>query len=319
MGLVPPHRGLGTPEPRLWANPATPPPPGPLGRHRSFRAEELAEPFEPPVTFKGPPRQNAWAHAPAHQRPHLGQPLRRPHSQRTGPASLLWAKDNPRSAPKGPLPRGQAVPWRVLGTPEPQLQTHPAVPPPPWPLGRRQAFRMGEWSGPSEPRRFRRPPHRNALSHTPARQRPYLGPLLHTPHSQPIQAAGLLGSNPNPRSVPEGHLPRGLAPQRRGLGTPEHQHRTHPAAPLPPGPLGVPLVIQDGRIVRALGALATFEGPPRQKAWAHAPARQRPHLGPPISSPHSRRIGPAGLLGANPNPRSAPEWPLTRGLAPQAR
>ena len=55
------------------------------------------------------------------------------------------------------------------------------------------------------------------------------------------------------------------------------------------------------------------KAPPRQNAWAHAPARQRPHLGPPLQAPHSQRIGPVGLLGANPNPRSAPEWPLLRG------
>ena len=62
---------------------------------------------------------------------------------------------------------------------------------------------------------------------------------------------------------------------------------------------------------------ASFEGPLCQNTWAHAPALQRTPLGPPPCSPQRRWILPAGLLGANPNPSSAPKGPLPRGLALQ--
>ena len=57
--------------------------------------------------------------------------------------------------------------------------------------------------------------------------------------------------------------------------------------------------------------------PPCQNAWAHAPHPQCPHLGQPLRSPHSLWLVSACLLGPNPNPRSAPECPFPRGLAPQ--
>ena len=127
------------------------------------------------------------------------------------------------------------------------------------------------------------------------------------------------GGNPNARSAPEGCLPRGLAPQRWGLGTPEPKRRTHRAAPLPPGVVGALPVIQGGKRTGPSEPPATFEGPLRQNARALSPARQHPHLGPPLRSQHSRRIRLGGLLGANPNPRSAPEGPLLRSLARQRR
>ena len=61
---------------------------GPSGRIPSFRVGERAGPSQPPATFKGAPCQNASAHAPARQRPHLGLPLRSPRSRRIGTASL---------------------------------------------------------------------------------------------------------------------------------------------------------------------------------------------------------------------------------------
>ena len=155
----------------------------------------------------------------------------------------------------------------------------------------------------------------NASAHASAHQCPHLGQPLRKPHNQQIGPSGLLGSNPNPRLAVEGPLPRGLAPPRQGLGSPEYQRRTHPAALPRPGPLGAP---SSFRVVERAGpseSPATFKGNPHQNARAHAPAHHCPHLGPPLRSPHSRRIGPASLLGANPNPRSAPEEPLPRGLA----
>ena len=47
----------------------------------------------------------------------------------------------------------------------------------------------------------------------------------------------------------------------------------------------------------ALETLLTFKCLPRQKAGAHIPDGQRPHLSPPLHSPHRGRIWPAGLLG----------------------
>ena len=141
---------------------------------------------------------------------------------------------------------------------------------------------------------LRRPLRQNTWAHAPALQRPHLGPPLSSMHSWRIRPAGLLGAIPNPRLAPEGPLPRGLATQRWGLGTPEPRQRTHPASPPPPEPLGAPLVIQGGRMGRALQAPATFVGHPPRNAWAHASARQRPHLGPPL---HHRTAGGSGLPG----------------------
>ena len=70
-----------------------------------------------------------------------------------------------------------------------------------------------------------------------------------------------MGAKSNPRLAHEEPLPRGLAPQRRGLGIPELQSETHPAAPTPTEPLGASPVIQDGKTGRALQPLATFKGP----------------------------------------------------------
>ena len=115
---------------------------------------------------------------------------------------------------------------------------------------------------------------------------------------------------------PKGPLPRVLAPQRQGLGTPKPQHLIHPATPLPCRPLRAQPVIQGGNTGTALQDPGTFDGPPGQNAAAHAPARQCPHLGPPLCSLHSQQIRPAGILGANTNPRLTPKGPFLRGLVP---
>ena len=137
------------------------------------------------------------------------------------------------------------------------------------------------------------PPRQNASTHAPACRRPHLSPPISSPPSQRIEPAGFLEANPNPRSAPEGPLPSGLVPLRRGLRTPEPQRWTHPAARPPPEPLGALLVIHGGRQAGPSEPPANFKGPLRQNAWAHAPARQRPPLGPPLCLRHIRRMGPA--------------------------
>ena len=131
-------------------------------------------------------------------------------------------------------------------------------------------------------------------------------------------SARLLGANPNPRSVPEGHFPRGLAPQRRRLGTPE----PHVGFTMPPRchPGHYRCCRHSGRENRQ-GPTSPGDNrrPPRQNAWAPTHARQRPHLGLHHDSLHSQWIGPAGLLGALSNPRSAPKGPLPMRLVPQCR
>ena len=94
-----------------------------------------------------------------------------------------------------------------------------------------------------------------------------------------------------------------------------------PFGPAPPRPAHtraarVPPIIQGGRMGRALPAPVTFEGPQRQNAGAHSPARQRPDLRPCLHSPQTadRACRPTG---ANLYPRSAPKGPLPRGLVPQ--
>ena len=223
-----------------------------------------------------------------------------------GPDGLLGANPNPRSAPQGPL-RRVLVPLRQgSGSPSPKARLtlpqrcHLGR------EGRRRSFRAGELTGPWRNRRHLKPPTpkcRGPQSRTPA---PLPRPAHLSPPSQRIWPAGLMGANSNPGSAHEEPLPRGLAPQRRGLGIPEPQPGIHPAAPPPTEPLGALLGIQGRRKGRALRAMATFKGPGHQNAGAHTPARHRPQLGLHLHSSHSRRIGPAGLLGAKPKPRTAP-------------
>ena len=125
---------------------------------------------------------------------------------------------------------------------------------------------------------------------------------------------------PNPRSVPEGPLPRGLEPQRRGLGTPLAPAQDSPCHPAATQAARGAAGHSGWEMAGPSEPLASFEGPPRQNAWAHAPAHHYPHLGPPRHLPHSRHIRPAGLLGANPNPRLVLEghfqgaWLRTPGI-----
>ena len=98
---------------------------------------------------------------------------------------------------------------------------------------------------------------------------------------------------------------------RRGLGIPEPQLRAHPTAPPPRGPLGHRWSFRVGELAGPSESPVTFEGTPRQNACAHLPIRQCPQLSEPLRTLHSRRIRPTCLLGVKPNPKSAPEEPLT--------
>ena len=137
-------------------------------------------------------------------------------------------------------------------------------------------------------------PHSSSLAPSP-RPGP---PLL---HNWRIMPAGLLGANTNPRTVPEKPLPRGLALQHMALGTPKSQCETHCQPATTRGPLGAPPVIQGGKRAGPSKPLAMFKGPLHKNAGYHIPVPQRPHLVPLLRSPHSRRIGPAGLLWSNSN------------------
>ena len=165
---------------------------------------------------------------------------------------------------------------------------------------------------------FEAPPRQNHWAQAPPPQLPHRGLPLHSPHSLQLCSAGLLGAKPNPRLAPEWPFPRGMVPHCWGLGTTEPQGQTHTAAWPPPGPIGAPPLIQGGRMGMALHAMGDIRVCMRQNPWVHAPPAQRPHLGPPLCSPHNHRLGPPGLLGANPNPRSAPKGPFPRGLALQS-
>ena len=114
-------------------------------------AKEGAGLSEPLEKFEGTPRQNAWAYAPARQRPLLGPLLCRPHSQPIGPADLLGNNPKHRFAPEGPIPRGLALQRRGLGIPEPQCGTPPIAPPAMEPLGAPLVIQPGEGAGPSKP------------------------------------------------------------------------------------------------------------------------------------------------------------------------
>ena len=168
----------------------------------------------------------------------------------------------------------------------PQHRTHPATPPPPRPLGAPPVFQgRRTCRALRAPGELRRPPRQNAWDHANASQRPHLGPPLRSPHTQWMGPPDLLGAKPTPRSFLEGPIPRGLAPQPRGLGTPEPQRRTHHAAPPPSRPLRAPPVIQGGRTDRTLRAPGDLRRPPAVKGLgtrSHSPVPS-PRPAPPLA------------------------------------
>ena len=135
-----------------------------------------------------------------------------------------------------------------------------------------------------------------------------MGPCSSSPGPSPLSApqltaqgeigpASLLGANTKPRSAPKGPFLRVLEPQCWGMGTTKHQHQTHPAARLTPGPIGVPPIIQGKKQAGPSEPPATFEGPPRQNPWSHDHAPQGFLLGFPLrtSQPSSQSCQPGSL------------------------
>ena len=220
-------------------------------------AGERAGPSEAPVTFEGPPSQNVGAHAPTRQRPHLGSPLHSPQSRWIEPAGLLGANPNPRLAPEGPLPKG--LPRNARDWGPPSRNAGLTLPPRQHRAARAPPIIQGGRTGRALPApvTFEGPQRQKAGAHSPARQSPDLRPRFRSPQTAD-RACRPPRANLYPRSAPEGPLPRGLALQRWGLGTPEPQRRTHPATPPSPGPLGALLIIHGGRTGRALRGPATF-------------------------------------------------------------
>ena len=220
--------------------------------------------------------------------------------------------------PRGAPPKGPGAAMPGIGDPR-----APATDSPSRPAATRGASgatchsRRENGQGPPSPRVLRWPPAPKRL--VPHSCSPAASPRtpLCSPHSWPIGPDSLLVGNNKASSAPEGPLSRGLAPPHRELGTPEPQCWTHPVPPPPPEPLGALRIIQGRRTGRALRAPGDIRRSPEPKRLGPRPAPQRPHLGPPLHSLHIGRIRPAGLLGDNPNPRSTPEGPRPRGLAPQ--
>ena len=210
--------------------PCRPAPHGPLGALPLIQGGRTGRALRAPANLRRLPAlkrlgscSGSPAPSPRGNPPRVAQPLLRS----TG---LLVAKRNPRLTPERPLPIGLAPQHQGLGTPEPQRRTHPAAQLPPGVLGCCHYSGREKGQGPPRHGDLQRPLHQNALAHASAPQRPHLDPPLLSLQSWRIEPAGVLGSDPNPGSAPEGPLPRGLVPQRGGLGTPEPQRWTH----LPP-------------------------------------------------------------------------------------
>ena len=68
---------------------------------------------------------------------------------------------------------------------------------------------------------------------------------------------------------------------------------------------------------RALRAPSDFQRPSVPKPLGTHCPYPATHLGPPLCSPRNHQLGPASLLGANPNPRSDPDFSYPRGLVLQ--
>ena len=83
-GLVPQSHGLWNTEPQGQTHPATRLPSVPIGVPPIIQGRKQAGPSEPPATFKGPPRQNLWSHAPPPVCSTLGPPLHSRHRPGSG-------------------------------------------------------------------------------------------------------------------------------------------------------------------------------------------------------------------------------------------
>ena len=262
---------------------------GASGPQRSFKTEKVQCTPSAWLHSKAP-APSPWAHTPPPQRPHSGatpltpqlsaqacrppggytltlvQPLR-------GPSQWAWCRNAGDWLPPRPSARLTLQPSCHMGAS--------------WP---RHSFRTTGRVG-----------HSEHLSKEPCTKTfgptlPLPGALTSAHPSDHSTAFGLglpaswgltlnLGRHREP-------FPRGLAPQRCGLGTPEPQHQTHPASRPPNGTNGSPPFIQDGRMCRAFHATDDFRTPP-------APKRLGPRSPSPAPSPW-----PAPPLAAQPSSRS---------------
>ena len=213
--------------------------------------------LQAPDDLRRPPqRQNLWAHGPARQLP----PLARRNARYTARGLGLMASWG-LSLTQGGSPRGPSEgAWRPTARdwgPETQRRIHPAAPQP-WAARGPAGYSGGEnGQGPLSPQRPSKAPAPKCLGPGFCSPAPSLRPPLHSQHSRHFGPAGILLANPNPRSVPERPITRGLGLQRWGLGTPETQGQTNTAAPPPPGPLGALPLIRGRRTYRALPAPPT--------------------------------------------------------------
>ena len=161
--------GLGTPEPQHRTQHATPPPPWLLGAQLVIQGRRTGRALRAPSDIRrplAPKRLGPCSSSPA---PSPRPPLCTTHSWLIGAAGLLGANSKPYIGPRGAPPRGLVPPCWGLGNPEPKLRTHPAAPPPPWPLGCRWSLRAGERAGPSElTATIEGPPRQNSWAHVPA-------------------------------------------------------------------------------------------------------------------------------------------------------
>ena len=182
---------------------------------------ELSGPSEPPPTFEGALNQNAWAQAHVHQHPHLGPTLRSMHRWCIGLAVLLGAKPNyVGQPPEGPFPSVLAPQHWGWG-PRAQGLDSPCCPSAT--RGARGPASHSERENGQVPPGPRRPLN-SPLTKTLLLMLSLASALTSSQSSACHTASDRVhrppGDNHNPTSIPKAPLPRGLAPQRRGLGTP---------------------------------------------------------------------------------------------------
>ena len=157
---------------------------------------------------------------------------------------------------------------------------------------------------------FKGPLGQNPWARAPPPQRPHLSQTLLSPHSSWVLTL-TIGRPWRGASHGAWHHNAGdwgpPSPCAR-LTLPPGRH---------PGPSGWLHSFRAGEIAGPSEPMVNFQGPLCQNSWAHASPPQRPHLGLPLRWLHSPQLWPVGLLGANPNSRSAPKVPFPRGLVPQ--
>ena len=269
---------------------------------------ERAGPSGPPPTFEGAPNEKAWAQAHVHQHPHLGPTRRSTHRWFIGPAGLLGANPNHRSAPLGPFPRGLASQRWGWGH-RAQVPDSPCCP---------SATRAARGPPVNQGRRMVRALRASADVHRPPALK-RLGSCSGSPAPSPrpnppcvaqplIGSTGLLGANRNPRSTPS---------------SPSQGAWCRNAGDWGPPSLSTGLILPPSRHAGAWGGavhsgwengqshprhrdLQRLPGPKQRGPRSCSPAPS-PRSATPVSTQLANRA--SGLLGAKPNTRLAPRGP----------